>query len=75
MNLLESDLISKPPAGCVGFTKVILKVRISLPLALYIRKLLHSFRLALAQLVPTAWRAIIGMWVVEEAWIFRPVCD
>ena len=36
MNLLESDLISKPPAGCVGFTKAILKVGVSLALALNI---------------------------------------
>ena len=64
MNLLESDLISEPPASCVGFTKAMLKVGVSLPLAPYIRKLLHSFGLAPAQLVPTAWRVIIGMWAV-----------
>ncbi|KAK9222715.1 hypothetical protein WN944_011151 [Citrus x changshan-huyou] len=33
MNLLESDLISEPPTGCVGFTKAMFKVGASLPLA------------------------------------------
>ncbi|KAJ4715215.1 Collagen alpha-1(VII) chain like [Melia azedarach] len=48
----------------MGMTTMILRAGVPLPFPPYIRRVLSAFNLAPTQLVPNAWRVIMGLWVL-----------